>query len=406
MKLSRAADHLSKALVTTAVSFAAKFVVDAIVDRYKEHKKTKYWSIQVSEGYSGMFFLHMMSWIELTLSSNDDVRHIALESHYARKHNDQKDIVSFPCGTYSTVFKGSKTEIEIQQSDESSSSRCKVVTVSFYGKNAKEAYYSLKHTLSSDSKLNNTAIIRVEGYSPAVTLRPRRKIDSIVLNEDTKQTLFTEVDAWASHREAYIEKGICHKLGILLEGPPGTGKSSLTLALADYMNYDIVYITPKSLENPNLIMDNVKPKSIIVFEDFDKFFPKVVKATSKEVQVADDVSLCSSTDTDYDNKMEHAQQFLLSFLDGLTSPDEVIIIASTNFPENINPQLLRDGRFDLKLHMPLFTKIEAVKMTTNFGMSPSIIDAFPESVWSNPPALQRHLLCNLKNSKSKHRKAK
>jgi ATPases of the AAA+ class len=111
-----------------------------------------------------------------------------------------------------------------------------------------------------------------------------------------------------------LEKlGITRKKVVMLEGPPGTGKSSLIMSLASKLEKDIAYFsfTP-DITDTKLIksMQNTPEDAIIVFEDIDCLFEeRKVNDTSKN-------SITFSA--------------LLNCLDGLVCKDGLIVIATTN----------------------------------------------------------------------------
>jgi chaperone BCS1 len=74
---------------------------------------------------------------------------------------------------------------------------------------------------------------RREGAWARVTSRPSRPMDTVVLNDEQKNTLIADVNEYLSPTSPqwYASRGIPLRRGYLFHGPPGTGKSSLSFAL-------------------------------------------------------------------------------------------------------------------------------------------------------------------------------
>jgi hypothetical protein len=163
-------------------------------------------------------------------------------------------------------------------------------------------------------------------------------------------------------------KGLCmsNKLGILLYGPPGTGKTGCISALANYLKRDIVMINSLNLcdvsktKLSQRIRDD-RRRYIFVFDEFDYLLSD---KSSKKNSMAEYRDMLLYADADERKQiMEEIkkgpsnkdgpvdQAFLLKMLDGVGENDGRIIIATTNYPEKINPLFLRPGRFDVKLEL-------------------------------------------------------
>lgn len=174
---------------------------------------------------------------------------------------------------------------------------------------------------------------------------------------------------------------IDNKLGIILHGPPGTGKTGFVAATANLLKRDILIVNMSRLKTRTQldeVMDYDKSTHIWVFEEFD-CAPGVAKRGSEEEtryiqqkpnqidQNAYTMMLLAQKDksddivrqmredrAENDDKLD--LQYLLMKLDGLESANNRIIIATTNHPERIDPALLRPGRFGIQLNLTYCTE--------------------------------------------------
>jgi chaperone BCS1 len=96
--------------------------------------------------------------------------------------------------------------------------------------------------------------------------------DSLALDPDLRKTITDDLDRFLRRKNIYKKVGKPWKRGYLLYGPPGTGKSSLIVAIAKYLKFDVYDLDLSSvLSNTELtnMLRNTSNRSVIVIEDID-----------------------------------------------------------------------------------------------------------------------------------------
>ncbi|RCV09152.1 hypothetical protein SETIT_2G003800v2 [Setaria italica] len=182
--------------------------------------------------------------------------------------------------------------------------------------------------------------------------------DTLAMHPNKKRRIMEDLDSFRGNKDYYCRIGKPWKRGYLLYGPPGTGKSTMIAAMANYLNYDIYDIELTSLSNNSELRDlvtNMTSKSIIVIEDIDCCFDDFNSQRTENKS--------QSISSGYEKKERVTMSGLLNFIDGVwsTLSGERIIVLTTNFPEKLDPALIRRGRMDMHIEMS-YCCFEAFKM--------------------------------------------
>ena len=175
-----------------------------------------------------------------------------------------------------------------------------------------------------------------------------KPLSTLYLRRDDMAVLRASLDLFDNNRDLMRRLGLPHKLGVLLHGPPGTGKSSTIAAIATYLRKDIFYLhlgCVRTNEELRMLFEHVTKNSangggVVVMEDVDAMTSVVHRRTEKvEASEASEASESSALTLDY----------FLNLLQGTLTMDGTVFIASTNHLERIDPAFYREGRFDVKM---------------------------------------------------------
>uniref|UniRef100_A0ACD5UY81 Uncharacterized protein n=1 Tax=Avena sativa TaxID=4498 RepID=A0ACD5UY81_AVESA len=189
--------------------------------------------------------------------------------------------------------------------------------------------------------------------------------DTLAMDPDQKQNIMDDLEDFRNNKDYYRRIGRAWKRGYLLHGPPGTGKSTMIAAMANYLSYDVYDIELTTLHtNYDLrkLFIETKSKSIIVIEDIDCSLDlSGNRATTLPPTQDDEVDDVSS-----DRKRRRGSMLtlsgLLNFIDGLWSAHsgERIIVFTTNHLDKLDPALIRRGRMDKHIEMS-YCRFEAFR---------------------------------------------
>lgn len=179
-------------------------------------------------------------------------------------------------------------------------------------------------------------------------LRHPASFDTIALEPELKHSIIDDLNRFLAGKEYYKRIGKAWKRGYLLYGPRGTGKSSLVVAMAKYLKYDVYDLELSSIRSNSQLRSiflSMASKSILVIEDVDCF--EEVHARSKTVEVP------QSEDSIKNKRTSCTLSGILNTIDGLWSGcgEERIIIFTTNHKDKIDPALLRPGRMDMHIEL-------------------------------------------------------
>ncbi|CZT16876.1 related to BCS1-mitochondrial protein of the AAA family of ATPases [Ramularia collo-cygni] len=189
--------------------------------------------------------------------------------------------------------------------------------------------------------------------------RPLRALSTVHFDAGLKKRLMDDLRNYLDERTRVLYQSRCmpYRRGYLLEGPPGTGKSSLTAAIAGEFGLDLYELKVSTIGGDGELegaMREVPPRGIVLLEDVDCVWSRDAPSHS---------SPRSSEDTGNSNGGGSVTlSGLLNVLDGVGSQEGRVVIMTTNHLELLDPALIRPGRIDFVVHLGYISKSCAREM--------------------------------------------
>lgn len=263
----------------------------------------------------------------------------------------------------------------------------------FFGKMSIKYYNKFQHYIKQTNTLTRYLVSAGEqGYWTSVPqVVTSRDFSTLYFEHNLEKQIITHLDKWLSNKEIYESRGIPFKTGLLFYGKGGTGKSSLALAIANYLHCNIINIDPTTFQHLNISefvtsVNNDNKTYVILLDEIDTLF------TSR------------SNENITDEQKEKTVK-LLTFLDGSNSINNAVFIATTNYIDRLDQNLLRKGRFDKIFEVGNISYDLAIKMCKDFGLNnkdiEEILHQFSKNeddiYYINPATLQGIILERIKN---------
>lgn len=163
---------------------------------------------------------------------------------------------------------------------------------------------------------------------------------------DTKAQLQENIEWPLKYEQLFEDVGLAATTGVLLYGPPGTGKTLLAKAVANESDVNFI-----SVKGPELLNKYVGESEKGVRDVFSK-----ARENAPTVVFFDELDAIATErgSNNMDSGVsERVVSQLLTELDGLENLEDVMVIATSNRPELIDNALLRPGRIDRQIHVPV-----------------------------------------------------
>ncbi len=169
---------------------------------------------------------------------------------------------------------------------------------------------------------------------------------SDVAGEDEAKENLQEIVEYLHNPGKYKEIGASMPKGVLLVGPPGTGKTMLAKAVAGEAN--VPFFSMSGSEFVEMFVGMGASKVRDLFAQAKEKAPCIVF-----IDEIDAIGKKRDTSLSTNDEREQTLNQLLTEMDGFESNNGVIILAATNRPESLDPALTRPGRFDRRVPVEL-----------------------------------------------------
>ena len=176
---------------------------------------------------------------------------------------------------------------------------------------------------------------------PAATPKSGTGFAAIAGMDDLKARLQEEVIAPLHHPEEYRRYGITIPNGMLLYGPPGCGKTFFAKHFAEEVGFNFLCVTPSTLKSKyvNATQENIAN----MFKEAEEKAPTIIFIDEMN-------ELTPNRENDVHEMSRSAVNEMLAQMDR-TGERGIFIIGATNFPNAIDPAILRAGRLDRKYYI-------------------------------------------------------
>jgi cell division protease FtsH len=219
---------------------------------------------------------------------------------------------------------------------------------------------------------------------------PSTRFTDVAGYEGAKQEISEVVD-FLKHPQRYVKAGAMGPRGVLMVGPPGTGKTLLARAVAGEARVPFLAITGSSFVELFVGVGASRVRDL--FADAKKRAPAIIF-----IDEIDAIGQRRGAGFATNDEREQTLNQLLAEMDGFDRSTGVVVLAATNRPEILDPALLRPGRFDRHVEIPLPNQKErAAILAVHASGKPLSPDVDLEVVARGTPGFSGADLANLVN---------
>ncbi|HIH96920.1 MAG TPA: CDC48 family AAA ATPase [Thermoplasmata archaeon] len=190
--------------------------------------------------------------------------------------------------------------------------------------------------IDEDTKVS----LKEKGVEATELAKPRVSYEDIGGLRDEIDRIREMIELPLKHPELFDRLGIEPPKGVLLWGPPGTGKTMIAKAVANESGASFFTI------NGPEIMSKFYGQSE---ENLRKMFQQATKESPSIIFIDEIDAIAPKREETHGEVERRVVSQLLTLMDGLTERGKLIVIGATNIPDSLDPALRRPGRFDREI---------------------------------------------------------
>jgi cell division protease FtsH len=180
--------------------------------------------------------------------------------------------------------------------------------------------------------------------------RPTTRFDDVAGYEGVKQEVSEVVD-FLRDPAKFAAAGAKGPRGVIMIGPPGTGKTLIARAVAGQAEVEFLSVTGSSFVEMFVGVGASRVRDL--FAEARKRAPSIVF-----IDEIDAIGGRRGAGLATNDEREQTLNQLLAEMDGFDQSSGIVVLAATNRPESLDPALLRPGRFDRQVVVPLPNQVE------------------------------------------------
>jgi len=236
-----------------------------------------------------------------------------------------------------------------------------------------------------------------------------KDVKNLFLRETDQTTFINALSRFRDDKKLMDELGVPNKLGILLDGLPGTGKSTSILVMGSFLQKAIYYVDASQIDtNDDLqaiydyIPTNCPNGGILVFEDVDASCPVLLRRDNLDGSSSGNVTNTATMNTatmntvamnttamknstkPVDSKSVTLDKWL-NLQQGFITPDGLLTAFSTNRGNLLDPAFTRKGRIDCRLQMRMCDRYQISRIFERFirrPIDPAILAMIDEDLYA------------------------
>lgn len=298
----------------------------------------------------------------------------------------------------------SRSEKDLNNSKETK----ELLSITTFGINSNRIHKMLKDVLPKPEVKKEIHIYERDGqYWRCTNKVAKRNMDSVALPNTTLTTLKAHIHQFLNSKDWYKKFEIPYRTGVILEGPPGTGKTSTSLAICGEFNCDLYIVNLSSTSDTTLgkMFKDIPNKAVVLIEDIDSY---KVATTREPVRTKPSEQPKDPADMIAEEVKAPVEGFfdmgslsgLLNAIDGVASSEDRILIATTNHIEKLDKALIRPGRFELILKIDNMNDEVCRKMFAKFYPTFQVPETFRVRPGVSPAQFQCLAIANKDNPRA------